>query len=53
MGNQPKLEWSQDKEAKEKVETLKTWQIKEIKVRGKANTKERKALVLTNCMSMS
>ena len=38
MGNQPKLEWSQDKEAKEKVETLKTWQIKEIKVRDQQST---------------
>ena len=33
MGSQPKLEWSQDKEAKEKAETLRPWQIKEIKVR--------------------
>ena len=38
MGNQPKLEWSQQREAKERAETLRPWQVKEIKVRTKFHT---------------
>ena len=39
MGNQPKLEWSQQREAKDRAESLRPWQVKEIKVRREHHIK--------------